>query len=55
MLEKNCEIAFAMHVYRGSKIIINVVSSLLWHRLACVDPPSNLLSKIQPVLVTILG
>lgn len=38
--------------YRGRALIINnLVSSSLWHRLACVDPPPNLLSKIQVMLV----
>ena len=29
----------------------NLVSTSLWHRLACVDLPSNLFSRIQAVLV----
>lgn len=38
--------------FRGWTLIINsLVSSFLWHRLACVDPPSNLLSEVQKVLV----
>ncbi|KAK0155415.1 Transposon TX1 uncharacterized protein [Merluccius polli] len=38
--------------YRGRALIINnLVSSSLWHRLACVDPPPNLLSRIQAMLV----
>ena len=38
--------------YRGRTLIANnLVSSSLWHRLACVDPPVSLLSKIQSVLV----
>lgn len=38
--------------YRGRVLIINnLVASSLWHRLACVDPPSNLLAKIQSILV----
>lgn len=38
--------------YRGTTLVItNLVSSSLWHRLACVDPPSNVLSRIQSVLV----
>ena len=39
--------------YRGHTLIINnLMSSSLWHRLACVDPPRpNLLSRIQTVLV----
>lgn len=38
--------------YRGRVLIINnLVASLLWHRLACVDPPPNLLPRIQALLV----
>ena len=38
--------------YRGRTLIINnLVSSSLWHRLACVDPPPKLLSKVQAILV----
>ncbi len=38
--------------YRGRVLIINnLISSTLWHRLSCVDPPSDLLSKIQVLLV----
>ncbi len=38
--------------FRGKVIIINyLVVSVLWHRLACVDPPNGLLSKIQAILV----
>ena len=38
--------------YRGRTLIINnLVSSSLWHRLAVVDPPSNLLSQVQAKLV----
>ena len=38
--------------YRGRVLIINnLVASSLWHRLACIDPPVNVLSKIQSVLV----
>ena len=33
--------------FRGQTLIINsLVSSFLWHQLACVDPPSNLLIEI---------
>lgn len=39
--------------FRGRVLVINsLVSSMLWHRLACVDPPSNLLSRLQAVLVS---
>lgn len=38
--------------YRGRTLVINnLVASALWHRLACVDPPSGLLAKVQSVLV----
>ncbi|KAL2076997.1 hypothetical protein ACEWY4_027414 [Coilia grayii] len=38
--------------YRGRVLIINnLAASSLWHRLACVDPPAQLLSKIQSILV----
>lgn len=38
--------------YRGRVLVINnLVSSALWHRLACVDPPAPLLSQVQRVLV----
>ncbi len=42
--------------FRGRVIIINnLVASVLWHRLACVDPPNGLLSKIQAILVDFFG
>ncbi len=31
------------------------VASCLWHRLACLDPPAQLLTKIQGMLVDFLG
>ena len=38
--------------YRGRVLIINnLAASSLWHRLACIDPPTHLLSKIQSILV----
>lgn len=38
--------------YRGRVLVINnLISSTLWHRLSCVDPPPDLLSKIQALLV----
>lgn len=41
---------------RGQTLIINNrVASSLWHRLAVVDPLSELLSKIQAVLVDFFG
>ncbi|KAI3377340.1 hypothetical protein L3Q82_008544, partial [Scortum barcoo] len=37
---------------RGRVLILNnLISTALWHRLACVDPPVSLLSRIQAVLV----
>lgn len=42
--------------YRGRILIINnLVASSLWHRLACLDPPLNLLVEIQKVLVDFFG
>lgn len=38
--------------FRGRTLIINnLVASMLWHRLTCVEPPTQLLNKIQSVLV----
>ena len=38
--------------YRGRTLILNnLVSSSLWHRLACVDPPASLLTEVQRVLI----
>lgn len=38
--------------YRGRILIINnLVASSIWHRVACIDPPSQLLVKIQAILV----
>ncbi len=38
--------------YRGRILIINnLVASSLWHRFTCVDPPVQLLTKIQAILV----
>ena len=31
-------------------IINNLVSSMLWHRLACSDPPANLLPRLQSII-----
>lgn len=34
--------------YRGRILVINnLVSSTLWHRLTCLDPPTDLLHKLQ--------
>ena len=38
--------------FRGRVLVINnLIASMLWHRLYCVDPPANLLSNIQRVIV----
>ncbi|KAK3549037.1 hypothetical protein QTP70_028519 [Hemibagrus guttatus] len=38
--------------YRGRTLVINnLAASFLWHKLACVDPPPNLLASIQALLV----
>lgn len=38
--------------YRGRSLIINnLVASFLWHKLMVLDPPPNLLSKVQALLV----
>ncbi|KAK3541512.1 hypothetical protein QTP86_028172, partial [Hemibagrus guttatus] len=41
--------------YRGRTLVINnLAASSLWHKLACVDPPPNLLASIQALLVDFL-
>lgn len=38
--------------YKGRTLIVNnLVASCLWHRLACLDPPAQLLVKVQGILV----
>nr|BAC82609.1 pol-like protein [Danio rerio] len=38
--------------YKGRVLIINnLIASALWHRLICVDPPSDLLIKLQSLLI----
>ncbi|KAK3516367.1 hypothetical protein QTP70_009921 [Hemibagrus guttatus] len=38
--------------YRGRMLVINnLTASSLWHKLACMDPPPNLLANIQAQLV----
>ena len=32
-------------------VLNNLVSSMLWHRLTCVEPPPDLLPKVQAILV----
>ncbi|KAI3351124.1 hypothetical protein L3Q82_005602 [Scortum barcoo] len=48
-----CDIAeCAENKWRGRVLILNnLISTALWHRLACVDPPVSPLSRIQAVLV----
>ena len=37
--------------YRGRVLVINnLVSSSLWHRMVCTDPPASLFSTVQRVL-----
>ena len=38
--------------YRGLCLIINnLVASFLWHKLMCLNPPPNLLAKVQTLLI----
>ncbi|XP_023193817.1 tyrosine-protein kinase SYK isoform X1 [Xiphophorus maculatus] len=38
--------------YRGRVLIINnLIASLLWHKLACLEPPVGLLTKIQSCMI----
>jgi len=38
--------------FRGRVIVINnLVASMLWHRLTCIDPPVGLLAKLQAIIV----
>lgn len=38
--------------YKGQILIINnLVASALWHHLACIDPPFDVLSTIQSILI----
>ena len=38
--------------YRGRVLVVNnLVASMLWHRLACMDPPSGLLVQLQTRIV----
>ncbi len=42
--------------YIGRTLIVNnLVASCLWHRLACLDPPAQILTKIQGMLVDFFG
>ena len=41
--------------FRGRVLVLNnLVASLLWHRLACLDPPSCLIAGIQAKMVKFL-
>lgn len=70
MLEKNCENVLekiegrlkkwkwllpSMSCRGRTLALSNLVSSSLWYKLTCVDPPSNLLSQIQAALVDSFG
>lgn len=38
--------------YRGRVLILNnLIASLLWHKLACLEPPAGLLNKIQSCMI----
>ncbi len=38
--------------YKGQILIVNnLVASALWHRLICIDPPADVLAKIQSILI----
>lgn len=38
--------------YKGQVLIINnLIASALWHRLICVDPPRDLLPRLQSILI----
>ena len=38
--------------FRGRVLVINnLVASVLWHKLSCVDPPVGLLARLQAILV----
>jgi len=38
--------------FRGGVLVLNnLVASLLWHRLTCLDPPSGLIAEIQAKMV----
>ena len=38
--------------FRGRVLVLNnLVASLLWHRLTCLDPPSGLIAEIQAKMV----
>ncbi|KAK3548699.1 hypothetical protein QTP70_017249 [Hemibagrus guttatus] len=46
------EAAGPKDVLKGPTLVINNLAALfLWHKLACVDPPPNLLASIQALLV----
>ncbi len=38
--------------FKGRILIVNnLVASALWHRLICIDPPADVLAKIQSILI----
>ena len=43
---------YCQKCHTGVRVLIinNLVASSFWHRLACIDPPPDLLQKIQSVL-----
>lgn len=42
--------------FRGRVLIVNnLVASILWHKLYCVDPPIGLLSQLQRIFVDFFG
>src|SRR4029434_9084913 len=49
---KKCTWLLPQMSYRGRCLIINnLVASFLWHRLAVLDPPPNLLANMQALLI----
>ncbi len=41
--------------FRGRTLIVNnLVASLLWHRLVCIDPPVKLMAEIQAIFLGFL-
>lgn len=52
MLQKKWKWLLPKMSFRGRVIVINnLVASMLWHRLICIDPPTGLLEKIQAIIV----
>ncbi|KAI7804071.1 pol-like protein [Triplophysa rosa] len=49
---KKWKYLFSKWSYRGRILVVNnLVASSLWHKFACVDPPLQLVAKIQAILV----